>query len=139
MVRVDYHRLTFERSAEVIHMTPLTNPEIDEIEKSLGHKLPGLYRRLLFEMGPGPVGSHAEIYHPLVVRDLYEAFFDDPAQLFNPYFPIGCQNQTQELWVIDASIENAASIWHETIPDDWPDEEWLPYETWVERYLEPEL
>ena len=57
MVRVDYHRLTFKRSAEVIHMTPLSNPEIDEIEKSLGHKLPGLYRRLLFEMGPALLGA----------------------------------------------------------------------------------
>jgi hypothetical protein len=120
-------------------MPSLTNPEIEEIERALGHKLPGLYHRLLLELGPGPVGHAAEIYHPLAVRELYEPFFDDPSQLFNPYFPFGCQNTKQELWVIDASAENAASIWHETVPDDWPEEEWLPNETWIERHLEPEV
>jgi hypothetical protein len=89
-------------------------------------------------MGPGALGREAEIYHPLAVRELYEPFFDDPRQLFNPYFPFGCQNTKQEMWIIDASIEKAASIWHETVPDDWPEEEWLDYETWIARYLEPE-
>jgi hypothetical protein len=119
-------------------MPPLTNPEIESIEQALGYKLPGLYHRLLFEVGPGPLGSEAEIYHPQAVRELYKPFFDDPRQLFNPYFPFGCQNRKQELWVIDASSEKAASIWHEAVPDDWPNAEWLPYETWIERYLEPE-
>ena len=120
-------------------MPPLTNPDILDIERLLGHKLPGLYHRLLFELGPGLVGGVAEIYHPLQIRDLYETFFDDPRQLFSPYFPFGCQSHKQEVWVIDASTEKAASIWHEIVPDDWPDEEWLPYESWVKRYLEPEI
>jgi hypothetical protein len=119
-------------------MPPLANPEIEEIERALGHKLPGLYHRLLFEIGPGRVGSAAKIYHPLTVRELYEPFFDDPGQLFNPYFPFGCQNKLQELWVIDAAQEKAASIWYETVPEDWPDEEWLPYESWIARYFEAE-
>jgi hypothetical protein len=119
-------------------MPILTNFEIEDIERALGLKLPGLYHRLLFELGPGPFGLAAEIYHPLAVREFYGPFFDDPRQLFNPYFPFGCQNVKQELWIIDASVEKAASIWHETVPDDWPEEEWLPYETWIERYLEPE-
>jgi hypothetical protein len=120
-------------------MPPLTNPEIEDIEHTLGHELPGLYHRLLFELGPGPIGNAGKIYHPLAVRELYEPFFDDPSQLFHPYFPFGCDNKAQELWVIDASIEQAASIWHETVPDAWPDEEWLPYDSWIERYLEPDM
>jgi hypothetical protein len=119
-------------------MPPLSNPEIHDIERNLGHKLPGLYHRLLFEIGPGRFGTAAEIYHPLTVRELYEPFFDDPGQLFRQYFPFGCQNKLQELWIIDAAAEKAASIWHETVPDDWSEEEWLPYESWIERYLEPE-
>jgi hypothetical protein len=120
-------------------MAAISNQEIEEIERNLGRELPGLYHRLLFEIGPGRIGSAAEIYHPLAVRELYESFFDDPNQLFNPYFPFGCQNKLQEVWVIDAAREKSASIWHETVPDDWPDEEWLSYETWIERYLEPNV
>jgi hypothetical protein len=116
----------------------LTNAEIDDIERTLGHTLPGLYRKLLVELGYGGFGLAAEIYHPSRVRELYEPFFDDPTQLFHPYFPFGCQNKKQEMWVIDASAERAASIWHETVPDDWAEEEWLPYEQWIEEYLELE-
>jgi hypothetical protein len=118
-------------------MPPLSGPEIETIERALGLKLPGLYRRLLSEIGPGPFGNGAEIYHPLAVQELYEPFFDDTSLLLNPYFPFGCQNVKQELWVIDARVEKAASIWHETLPDDWPDEEWVTYETWLQRCLQP--
>jgi hypothetical protein len=118
-------------------MATLSNGEIDAIERDLGITLPGLYRRLLFEIGPGEFGEVA-IYHPSEVRELYEPFFDDPRQLFNPYFPFGCHNRKQELWVIDGAAEAAASIWHETVPDDWSEEQWLTYEKWIERYLEPE-
>jgi len=113
-----------------------TNAEVDLVEQSLGVTLPGLYRRLLTELGPGRIGSSAELYHPSHVRELYEPFFDDPSQLFQPYFPFGCENGKQELWVIDSATERAASIWHETVLDDWPDEDWLPYEEWVQRHLE---
>ena len=41
--------------------------------------------------------------------------------------------------MIDAKSEMAASIWHETVPDDWPDEEWLSYEDWIMKYPEPEM
>ena len=119
-------------------MTPLTNPEIDSLEQELGCTLPGLYRKLLVEQGYGTFGE-AEVYHPAEVRKLYESFFDDPAQLFHPYFPFGCQNYKQELWVIDAAAERAASIWHETVTDDWPDEEWLEYDEWVSVHLDTEI
>jgi len=146
-------------------MSRLTYSEIDEIERLLGHKLPALYRRLLVEIGYGPVGGapgsdppfigrefsvsevkygpvtgfDAVIYHPLAVEEIYQNAFEDPEELFNPYFPFGCQNITQELWVIDASREAAASVWHETFSREWENEEWLPYDLWIERYLKPEL
>ena len=119
-------------------MPPLSNAKIETIEQALGRKLHGLYHRLLFAIGPGAFGKAAEIYHPLAVREVYEPFFDDPAQWFNPHFPFVCQNAQQELWILDASAEKAASIWHETVPDDWPEEEWLEYDKWIKRYLEPE-
>jgi hypothetical protein len=115
----------------------LSNSEIDTIECEIGMTLPGLYRRLLSEIGPGKFGT-IQIYHPGEVRELYEPFFDDLRQLFRPYFPFGCHNRKQELWVIDAASETAASIGHETVPDDWPEEEWLAYEKWIARHLEPE-
>jgi len=120
-------------------MPRLTNSEIDTCEDSLGCTVPGLYRKLLVEIGHGTVSPTAEIYHPLSVRDLYEPFFDNPERLFAPYFPFGCEKYLQEIWVIDASRERAASIWHETVPDDWPEEEWLSYEDWVAKYLNPQL
>ena len=66
---------------------------------------------------------------------LYEPFFDDPAQIFAPYFPFGCNDYDQELWVIDADKERAATIYHETVPDDWPAEDWLSYDDWLGQYL----
>jgi hypothetical protein len=103
-------------------MPALSNTEIDEIERSRGVTLPRLYRRLLVEIGPGKFGD-VQQYHPAEIHVLYERFFDDPAQLFNPYFPFGCHNRKQELWIIDATSETAASIWHETVPDDWAEEQ----------------
>ena len=118
-------------------MPTFSTSEIDAMERGLGVTLPGLYRTLLVHVGSGPVGDVAEIYHPSIVRELYEPFFDDPGQLFHPYFPFGCHKRKQELWVIDSAKERAAVIWHETVPDDWPEEEWLPYETWIRQHLEP--
>jgi hypothetical protein len=116
-------------------MIPLSNVELDGIEQGLHLKLPGLYRKLLVELGHGGFNHGQEIYHPSQVQGLYESFFYGP-ELFNPYFPFGCDNKKQEIWVIYASTERAASIWHETVPDDWDDEEWLQYDLWITRFLE---
>jgi hypothetical protein len=105
-----------------------------------------LYRKLLVEVGFGSYGQRSdsksnttkELYHPAAVRGLYEHFFDDPAILFHPYFPFGCNNGEQELWVIDATAERAASIWHETVPDDWSEEKWLDYDEWVAKFIDDE-
>lgn len=112
----------------------MTPAEIDAAEAEIGVRLPTLYRHLLAEVGHGRRGA-VDIYHPAAVRELYEPFFDDPAQLFGPYFPFGCDNHLQEVWVIDAAAERAASIWHETVPDDWPEEKWLTYDEWRRQYL----
>lgn len=64
-------------------MDKLTNAEIDDIERDLGLVLPGLYRKLLVEIGFGDISAAAEIYHPSAIRELYEPFFEDPTELFN--------------------------------------------------------
>ena len=120
-------------------MQKLTNPEIEALERILGHRLPGLYHKLLVEIGYGHLSENAELYHPLAIRELYESFFDTPSDLFIRYFPFGCQHRKQELWVIDVAKELASSIWHETVTDDWPEEEWLPYDRWVTMHLEEEV
>jgi hypothetical protein len=120
-------------------MQPLTNQQIDEVEESLGVALPGLYRKILVEIGHGLFISGNQIYHPSEIAELYKPLFDDPRQLFAPYFPIGCDNRSQELWIIDAGREMAASISHETLPDDWIAEDWLSYDEWVCKYLDREF
>jgi len=117
------------------YVMKLSISEIDSLERELGAKLPALYRKLLVEFGHGRFASTAEIYHPSVIRGLYKSFFDDPAQLFDVYFPFGCHNERQELWVIDVSTQRAASIWHETLPDDWLEEDWLEFDDWMKRNL----
>jgi hypothetical protein len=119
-------------------MEPLTISQIEALETSLGVSLPGLYRKLLVEVGHGKTESGKQIYHPAEIWPLYEPFFDDPSQIFHPYFPFGCDNHLQDLWVIDGERKLAASISHETVPDDWPEEDWLDYGAWVTKYC-PDL
>jgi hypothetical protein len=116
-------------------MNTLTNSQIDRLEKTLGIILPGLYRKLLIETGYGKTPFDRQLYHPMEIRPLYESFFHDSSQLFNPYFPFGCDNNGQELWVIDNNRELAASISHEAVPEDWPDELWLDYADWIDKYI----
>ena len=115
-------------------MPTMTPAEIDAAEAALGMRLPEFYKQLLIDVGHGRHGDR-EIYHPSAVRELYEPFFEDATHLFAPYFPFGCDNMLQELWIIDADAGLAASIWHETVPDDWPEEEWLPVDEWRRQYL----
>ena len=110
-------------------MTRLTQEQIAALEEQMGVRLPQLYRELLHDFGHGVYGTR-EIYHPEMVEELYEPFFEDAELLFAPFFPCGCDNETQEIWVIDAGRELAASISHETHPDDWAEESWLPYGEW---------
>lgn len=111
-------------------MLCFSNPELDTIENELAHVLPGLYRKLLVEIGFGEHGD-IEIYNPLQIRELYQFHFDDTEELFNKYFPFGCNNRSQEIWLIRVEDETVASIWHETHPDDYPDQHWVAYEEWL--------
>jgi hypothetical protein len=115
-------------------MATMTPSELDAAEAALGVPLPAFYRQLLAEVGHGAHGR-CELYHPAGIRDLYEPFFDNPADLFAPYFPIGCDNARQEVWVIDTNTGRVASIWHETVPEDWAEESWLDCAEWRSRYF----
>lgn len=111
-------------------MKLLTNKEIDEIESSLGRGIPRFYRKLLVEIGFGESGDIV-LYHPKEIDDLYELKFDKEKLLYKKYFPFGCNNRTQELWIIDLEQDCVASIYHETYEDDWPQEDWKEYELWA--------
>jgi hypothetical protein len=113
-------------------MMKLSNIEVEQIELSLKRELPRFYRKLLVEVGAGETISDCVIYHPSEIDELYEYKFDDDELLYKTYFPIGCNNLTQELWVIDVMQDKVASIHHETHEDDWPNENWSEYEEWVD-------
>jgi hypothetical protein len=44
----------------------------------------------------------------------------------------------QELWLMDADRDRAASNGPQIVADDWPDEDCLACEWWIQRYFEPE-
>ena len=96
---------------------------LTSVESELGVTISTLYQRLLQEIGPGTLRSGSEIYYPLAVRELYQPFFDNVVMLFQPCFPLCCDNQWQEIWVIDADQKIAVPIGHETVPDEWPEDE----------------
>jgi len=114
-------------------MQTLSNREIDQVEKALEIELPRFYRKLLIEIGFGESDLDNELYHPSKIFELYEFKFDNEELLFKKYFPFGCNNPKQELWIIDIELDRACSIDHETHEDDWPFEQWLEYETWLEK------
>jgi hypothetical protein len=111
-------------------MTPLSNTDIDALERTLSFTIPGLYRKLLVEIGYGQIGD-VEIYHPKNISELYEFHFENKEDLFTNYFPFGCDNRAQDIWLIRPSDERAASISHETHSDDYDDESWLEYHDWI--------
>jgi hypothetical protein len=117
-------------------MTTISNSDIDLIESRMRVRIPGLYRKLLVEVGYGRIDEGHEIYHPEHIREDWESFFDKPSELFARYFPFGFSPRLQEVWIIRPLDERAASIWHETVPDDWDEEEWLTYEEWITKYLD---
>jgi hypothetical protein len=125
-------------------MTKLTAKQIDDIESLLGISLPAAYRQILIDVGYGEFGgvpasvskSTKEIYHPDTIHELYEPFFDDPGQLFSPYVPFGCNNDSQEIWAINLDKDVVASISHETVPEDWPEEQWVSFDQWAAKNLD---
>ena len=117
-------------------MKTLSETDVTKAEAELGISLPRFYRKFLIEEGYGETTSDKEIYHPLEILELYENKFDDEELLFKKYFPIGCNNKSQELWIIDINKDKISSISHETHEDDWPNEIWCEYSQWVSINIE---
>ena len=109
----------------------LSDSEIDAIESRMRVTLPALYRKLLTAVGYGRLDEDREIYHPEHIRENWESFFEDPSDLFTRYFPFGFSPRRQDMWIIRPHDERAATISHETVPDDWDAEQWQTYDDWI--------
>ena len=117
-------------------MTILNAHQIADFEAEVGHKFPTVYKQLLETIGYGSDAKNRYIvYKPTQIAADYEHHFEDAADLFNKYFPIGCNELKQEIWLADMETGMVASIWHETHPDDYPDEEWLTSDIWLHAYF----
>jgi hypothetical protein len=115
-------------------MKRYTNEQLNELEARGGFVLPGALRDFLVAEGAGRYGN-VEIYAPETVDALYRDFFDDPSELFRLYIPFGETKQEQEMLVYRVSDGTSAKIWHETVPDDWPEEDWAPFDNAALRQL----
>jgi hypothetical protein len=106
-------------------MAAYSRDQIVAFENAHSLRLPERLASFLCGHGPGRYGD-IEIHQPDQIRDVYTDFFDDPGELFTKWLPFGCNHQTQELWILDISGPSPrfARIWHETVPDDWADEDW---------------
>ena len=112
-------------------MQTVTKPaDIAALEASLGHPLPDVYRDLLTSVGFGRLDDGRTVYHPNEIADLYAHHFEGDDDLFNLYFPIGCDESEQTIWLVDVSLGKVATIYHDTHPDDYSDENWLPPQQW---------
>ena len=88
--------------------------------------LPPALREFLHAKGAGTYGN-VKIYQPEQVDGLYREFFDDPSELFTVYLPFGERTHEQEMLIYRITDNTYASIWHETVPDAWSEEDWLPF------------
>lgn len=111
-------------------MKPLTPLELDALEARLQHPIPAPYRELLTHTGAGEHGD-VQVYHPLEIEEAYQYHFEEPEELFNSYLPFGCNQRSQEIWLIRVTDGRAAAIWHETHPESYPDERWLDWAQWL--------
>ena len=110
-------------------MPPYTREQIEAFEAANRVMIPDRLVRFLLSVGPGQFND-VEVYRPEDVRGLYEDFFDNSGVLFARYLPFGCNNRKQEVWVLDVSVSPVrySKICHETVPDDWPEERWMPFD-----------
>ena len=112
-------------------MNKLTPTEISVLESSVGHRFPSPYRRMLGTVGHGDSNDNTTIYHPEEITTLYSNHFESETDLYTKYFPVGCNNTEQTLWIVDVATDRIATISHETHPDDYYDEEWLELDEWL--------
>lgn len=110
--------------------TVIEPADIPALEASLGHPLPDAYRDLLTSFGFGRLDDGRTVYHPSEIADLYSHHFEGDDDLFNCYFPIGCDESEQTIWLVDVASGNVATIYHDTHPDDYPDEDWMVQRQW---------
>lgn len=75
-------------------MKPLTPLELDALEARLQRPIPAAYRELLTHTGAGEHGD-VQVYHPLEIEEAYQYHFEEPEELFNTYFPFGCNQRSQ--------------------------------------------
>ena len=114
-------------------MKKLSPPELDALEARLQHRIPAPYRRLLTDTGAGEHGD-VQVYHPLEIEAAYQHHFEEPDELFNTYFPFGCNQRSKEIWLIRVADGRAAAIWYETHPESYPDERWLDWAQWLAEH-----
>lgn len=121
--------------------------EIDCISEDMGIVFPALYEKALREIGDGYFFSEPdsdgkqplEIYHPKSIQNLYEHHFDDPEDLFNRYLPFGCDNHRQDIWIIDITTSKVATIYHEILPNEWEQEDWVDFDTWWSKTIKGQV
>ncbi len=111
-------------------MAILSSSELASLERDLGHPFPPIYRDLLRSLGNGRHSSDVTVYHPSEICELYSHHFESDGDLFNRYFPFGCNEAEQAIWLVDVRSGYVATIDHETHPDDYPDEGWLKSDEW---------
>lgn len=112
--------------------TPRRYSEADlaEIERELGRPLPRAYRRVLLTHGSGEIRPSLEVHAPGEIQERYADHFERD-ELFEVYWPIGCNNDSQELYMLRVGTDEIATIFHEVHPDDYADETWVPSTKWV--------
>lgn len=84
--------------------------------------------------------SAVQIYDPASVSEVFGDSFDDPADLFRKFLPVGCDNKLQEtaVYLLERpGPDNFLVASHEYPPDDWleiADEgEATTLETWIQE------
>ena len=115
---------------------PHTEGEVEVFEARHRLVLPDPYRQFLLAPGPCKVEfpDRREIsFHRLEEVVGFEDFFDDPAQIYREFFPIGTDEQLQEIYALSLAEPTRGLVsrfWHDTVPDDWSeDARWQPLES----------
>ncbi len=104
-------------------MKKLTNAEVHDIEEKTSIKLPGLFHKLLVELGYGQLSERMEIYHPLRVP--HSLITDSEMIVFG-------QNKSQKsFFVIDSRKELVADILAKDISNLQEVHNWLEYSDWL--------
>lgn len=112
---------------------PHAEDEIRDFEVSHDLRFPERYRAFLAYPGPCTVlfPNRREIeFHRLEDVARFKEFFDDPSVMYRKFFPIGTDEELQEVYAISLAEPTRGQVsrfWHETVPEDWAeDAAWQP-------------